>query len=217
MSPRPAIDHIRKPQILRAAAEVITERGLAATRISDVAERAGTSAPAVLYWFESRESLLTEALTADEVEFAAGLEARLAELSSARQRLLGILRETAEKVDLSLWIELWSRSLHDPESGAGRRRLDVGWREQIASVVAEGQASGELDPDLDAMDFAIKLAALMDGLSVQVTLADPDISAERMLEICTEFAELQLGVKLNDDDPQGPTREPALLAEGGRR
>ena len=65
MSPRPAIDHIRKPQILRAAAEVITERGLTATRIADIAERAGTSPPAVLYWFESREQLLTEALTAD--------------------------------------------------------------------------------------------------------------------------------------------------------
>jgi AcrR family transcriptional regulator len=48
LSPRPQIDHIRKPQILAAAAEVIAERGLASTRIADVAERAGTSAPAVL-------------------------------------------------------------------------------------------------------------------------------------------------------------------------
>ena len=46
MSPRPQIDHIRKPQLLAAAAEVIAERGFAATRIADVAERAGTSAPA---------------------------------------------------------------------------------------------------------------------------------------------------------------------------
>ncbi|MGZ5356559.1 MAG: helix-turn-helix domain-containing protein, partial [Solirubrobacterales bacterium] len=52
MSPRPQIDHIRRPQILDAAAEVIAERGIAATRIADVAERAGTSAPAVLYWFD---------------------------------------------------------------------------------------------------------------------------------------------------------------------
>ena len=55
MSPRPQIDHIRRPQILDAAAEVIAERGIAATRIADVAERAGTSAPAVLYWFDTKE------------------------------------------------------------------------------------------------------------------------------------------------------------------
>ena len=60
MSPRPQIDHIRKPQILAAAAEVIGERGLASTRIADVAERAGTSPPAVLYWFGSKDDLLTE-------------------------------------------------------------------------------------------------------------------------------------------------------------
>ena len=35
MSPRPSIDHIRRPQILAAAAEVIAERGVAGTRIAD--------------------------------------------------------------------------------------------------------------------------------------------------------------------------------------
>ncbi len=38
MSPRPQVDHIRRPQILSAAAEVIAERGVASTRIADVAE-----------------------------------------------------------------------------------------------------------------------------------------------------------------------------------
>ena len=47
MSPRPQIDHIRRPQILEAAVEVICERGLRNTRIADVAERAGTSPSAV--------------------------------------------------------------------------------------------------------------------------------------------------------------------------
>ena len=214
MSPRPAIDHIRKPQILRAAAEVITDRGLAATRISDVAERAGTSAPAVLYWFESRERLLSEALTADEGEFASDLTARLAGLPDARSKLRGILDATAEAVDMSLWIEIWSRSLHDPATGAERRRLDVDWREQIATVVAAGQESGEFDRSLDAMAFAIKLAALMDGLSVQVTLGDADVTTERMLEACIQFAELELGVELGES-LQGTNREHELLAEGG--
>jgi AcrR family transcriptional regulator len=49
VSPRPQIDHVRRPQILAAAAEVIAERGLAKTRIADVAERAETSSPAVIY------------------------------------------------------------------------------------------------------------------------------------------------------------------------
>ena len=40
MSPRPSTAHVRRPAILGAAAEVISERGVSNTRISDVAERA---------------------------------------------------------------------------------------------------------------------------------------------------------------------------------
>ena len=196
MSPRPAIDHIRKPQILRAAAEVITERGLGATRIADVAERAGTSAPAVLYWFESREHLLTEALIADESAFADELNAELDSLGTARERLLAVLERTVSDGDLSLWIELWARSLHDPDSSAERRRLDLAWRGRIATIVREGQEGGEFEPALDPDAFAVEFAALIDGLGVQVTLGDPDVSAERMLDLLVQVADLQLATSL---------------------
>ena len=196
MSPRPAIDHIRKPQILRAAAEVITERGLGATRIADIAERAGTSAPAVLYWFESRERLLTEALIADENLFAEQLDALLEPLGSARERLLTLLEKTVSDGDLSLWIELWARSLHDADSSDERRRLDLAWRERIAAIVREGQEGGEFEPALDADAFAIEFAALIDGLGVQVTLGDRDVTVERMLDMLVQFADLQLATSL---------------------
>ena len=58
MSPRPKVEHLRKPQIIAAAAEVLYERGLFDTRIGDIAERAGTSAPTILYYFESKDRLL---------------------------------------------------------------------------------------------------------------------------------------------------------------
>jgi AcrR family transcriptional regulator len=196
MSPRPAIDHIRKPQILRAAAEVITERGLGATRIADVAARAGTSAPAVLYWFDSRERLLTEALIADEKLFAEQLDVLLGPLETAREQLLALLEKTVSDGDLSLWIELWARSLHDSDSREERRRLDLAWRERIAAIVRAGQGDGEFDPALDADAFSIEFAALIDGLSVQVTLGDPDVSAERMLDMLIGFADLQLATEL---------------------
>lgn len=197
MSPRPAIDHIRKPQILRAAAEVITERGLTATRISDIAERAGTSPPAVLYWFGSREGLLTEALAGDEADYGEALDSRLLPIPTARGKLRALLEASALDGDLSLWIELWCRSLHDAAAREQRRRLDLMWRSRISATIAAGQESGEFDRRIDAGSLAIKLAALMDGLSVQTTLRDPDVSPARMLEICVEYAELELGTKLD--------------------
>ena len=110
MSPRPQIDHIRRPQLLAAAAEVISERGFDATRIADVAERAGTSPSAILYWFESRDELLAEALIADENRFDEDLSARLARLDSPSARLLELLEASANEYDWTLWIELWTRA-----------------------------------------------------------------------------------------------------------
>ncbi len=81
MSPRPSTAHLRRPAILTAAAEVISERGVSNTRISDVAERAGTSAPGVLYWFPTKDELLAEALQFSDDRFYVGLTD---ELASAR-------------------------------------------------------------------------------------------------------------------------------------
>ena len=113
MSPRPAIDHVRKPQILDAAAEVIIERGLSNTRIADVAGRAGTSAAAVLYWFETREQLLTAALIADEEDFAERIGERLDSASGATEKLRLLIEATVAESRIVLWVELWARSLHE--------------------------------------------------------------------------------------------------------
>lgn len=199
MSPRPAIDHIRRPQILRAAAEVITERGLAGTRVIDVAERAGTSAPAVLYWFESRERLLTEALIADEEGFGGQLDIELAELPTAAGKLRRLIELSTTDGDLSLWIELWARSLHDEAAAAERQRLDDDWRGRISSVVAEGQESGEFTAEIDPREAAVRIATMIDGLAVQVTLGDRDVDEERMLGICIDMVELQLGADLSPE------------------
>src|SRR5580704_14682105 len=48
----------RREQMLRAALEVIIERGYAETRIADVAERTGTSPALVIYYFKTRDQLL---------------------------------------------------------------------------------------------------------------------------------------------------------------
>lgn len=211
MSPRPQIDHIRKPQILAAAAEVIAERGLASTRIADVAERAGTSPPAVLYWFGSKDELLTEALTIDEDRFYGAITERLAALESPRHRLRLLIEACAVEYDLALWMELWGRALRDRGAAAARQRLDERWRGQIADVIRDGQEAGEFR-DVDADDMAAVLASLLDGLAVQVTLTDPAIPASRMRDLTVCGAELLLGCELPAVDGAALALQPV---EGG--
>lgn len=195
MSPRPQIDHVRKPQLLSAAAQVIAERGFAATRITDVAERAGTSAPGVLYWFDSRDRLLAEALSFAESAFHDELAAEVAVLDDPRERLATLIDRSVGGDDWVLWMELWVRALRDPAMAESRQLLDDDWRAQIAAVIADGQDAGEFaGPDPERV--ALELAALIDGLAVQVALGDRLVNAELMRTTCLEVAERLLEVEL---------------------
>ena len=211
MSPRPQIDHVRRPQLLEAAAGVIAERGIASTRIADIAERAGTSSPAILYWFESKDELLAEALTVEEERFYRQLTDRMEELQSPRDKLRLMLESSAEEYDWTLWMELWTRALRDRSTLAARRRLDDRWRAQIAEVIRQGQRAGEFG-DADPEEVAVVLASLIDGLAVQVTLGDPAVSPERMLARSLEIAERLLQADLG---PSSQRVASAAAVSGG--
>jgi AcrR family transcriptional regulator len=196
LSPRPTIDHIRRPQILAAAAEVIAERGVAATRIADIAKRCEVSPPAVLYWFDSKEQLLAEALVADDDQFYEELRERLEAAGSARERLTALFEAAADGAhDFALWLELWNQALRDEQMRKARERFDARWRGEIEAIVREGQEAAEFGPADPAL-VALSLSALIDGLTVQVALGDPELSDSRLLEAVTTSAERLLECEL---------------------
>ncbi len=196
MSPRPTIDHIRRPQILAAAAEVIAERGVAATRIADIADRSGVSPPAVLYWFDSKQQLLAEALVADDDQFYEELRERLAGAGDARERLAALFEAAADGAhDFALWMELWNQALRDEEMRKTRERFDARWRAEIEAIVRDGQEAGEFGAADPAM-VALSLSALIDGLTVQVALGDPELSDRKLLQAVTVSAERLLECEL---------------------
>jgi len=155
--------------MLEAAMEVIAERGLCDTRIADVADRAGLSPALVVYYFGSKESLLTEALAYAEDLFYIEAFRELTGIEDASHRLVRLIelacppvvrRESDEY--WTLWVELWSRALRNEEAARKREALERRWRNTIAEVVREGQRSGQFGP-CDPERFATYLSALMDG------------------------------------------------------
>jgi AcrR family transcriptional regulator len=197
MSPRPRLGHVRRPELLAAAADVIRERGLSEARVADVAERAGTSAPSVLYYFASKAELLKEALTSAEDRFYDELAEELGRTESARERIVKIVDSCAGEgdYDAALWMELWARALRDPELAVTRAELDGRWRNTIADVIRYGQDRGEFTPG-DADEVAIVLAAMLDGLAVQIALRDVEVTPARVRELALRLAERELGCEL---------------------
>lgn len=197
----PRLTRQRRQQILEAAALVIADRGLCETRVADIGTRAGVSAALVLYYFGSKDRLLTEALTVAEDRFYLETFHELARMESARERLARLIdvsfppegRGKADIVsDWVLWIELWSRALRDPEVSKKREALDRRWRDTIAEVVRDGQRSGEFE-EVDPGEFSLRLAALIDGLALQVVMGDPACSPQDARRMALESAGGELG------------------------
>ncbi len=188
----------RREQMLRAALEVIAERGYPETRITDVAAQAGTSAALVIYYFKTRDQLLTEAIRfSEDVWYEAGKQ-RMAKIPTAAGRLEEIVAMTClpeSDPDLSgswlLWLDLWAQSARNPGVAAIRQKFDERWRETIRDLVRTGQDAGEFG-SVDADDFAVTLSALLDGLAVPIALEDPEVTPARAFELTMRFAAGQL-------------------------
>jgi AcrR family transcriptional regulator len=188
----------RREQLLEAALAVIAERGFPETRIADVAASAGTSPALVIYYFKTRDQLLTEAIRLSEDRWYADGTARIAMIPTAAGRLEELVamtcmpEEEGDPVSWLIWLDLWAQSARHPEVAAVRQEFDAHWRRTIADLVIEGQRDGEfaaVDPD----DFAVTLSSLLDGFAIQIALSDEVVSNERTFRLSMEFAARQLG------------------------
>jgi AcrR family transcriptional regulator len=162
--PRPRLDHVRKAQIVNAAAEVLSERGYANARVVDIAKAAGTSPAAILYWFDGKQGLLAEALASREVEFHDRYTVRIARATTASEQLRILIEAMLHHYDWALWMELCVLALRDPAAAAERDRMDRRWRAMLRKVIRDGQQRGEFIAG-DADETMFVLAALLDGMA----------------------------------------------------
>ena len=200
--PAPATEQneSRRIEMLRAAAELICERGFGETRIADVAKRAGVSSALIIYYFGTRDRLLVDALRFSEESFYEAAEKMLAEVSSLRERLSLLIRWTCvpESEDdipgaWGLWFDLWAQAFRHNEIKAGRVELDARWRKMIVEAIRSGE-DAKANKKIDVRMFALEFAALLDGLSIQVALEDPEIDSDVAYDIAMRFAERELNL-----------------------
>src|SRR3974377_1531237 len=119
----------RREQMLRAALEVILERGYADTRIADVAERTGTSPALVIYYFKTRDQLLTEAIRYSEDTWYAENLRRMEQIPTAAGRLTELIAmiclpdtDPEPRSYWLLWLDLWALSPRNPGVAAVRQK-----------------------------------------------------------------------------------------------
>jgi AcrR family transcriptional regulator len=183
---------VRQPQILATAVELVREQGLLNIRVTDVAERAGTSPASVIYYFASKDQLFEQAIADAEAAFYARVMPDLAQLESGVDRLAWLIvrSSTSEWV---LWVDTWLYARGNGEMRPAARQYHARWCETIADIVRHGQSRIEF-AGVDADEVAARLAALTDGLAVHMVLGHPGRTREHYVEMALKAAALELGV-----------------------
>ena len=217
----PGIADQRRGQMLRAALDVISERGFADTRIADIAERIGISPALVIYYFKTKDQLLTEAIRHYEDTWYAVGQRRMDKLPTAAERLeefvaMNLLPDPDPHLEgnWQLWLDFWAQAARNPDVASTRRQYDERWRNVIVSLVRAGQAAGEFS-DIDPVPFSIFVSALLDGMTIQIALEDPVVDSVSAYELCMRYIADRLGFQWIPGDRE-PADGSAVRAGAGR-
>jgi AcrR family transcriptional regulator len=123
----------RRQRIVEAAIELGTEGGYEAVHMRVVAERAGVALATVYRYFESKDHLLSAAVS----EWTSQLQSRLvrspARGSTATEQLVDLLRRASRGLEQRpLFAAALIRALHSPDPAVAAAAADV--RHQISSM-----------------------------------------------------------------------------------
>jgi AcrR family transcriptional regulator len=190
----------RRAELLDAAERVVLQRGFAETRVADVAAESRVSGGLIHYHFASKDQLLTAMLRSVAERDIARARRLAAGPGSAATRLDKVMREwvpgSAKDQSWVLWIDAWGSALRDGAMREISEELDDAWVQVLEQVIRDGAESGEFDcPDPAAS--AWRLAALLDGLGLRITLQRGSMSKRQMIEHARIVAATEVGVDVS--------------------
>lgn len=143
-------------RILDAAAQVLSAKGYAGMRLGDVAEVAELQAPAIYYYFSSREDLIEEVMwvgMADMREFLLTSLERASEEATAMDRIMvAVDAHLRHELEISDYATAAIRNSGQvPDKIRERQRIEEKkygaiWRSLIQALAQEGGLREDLDP-----------------------------------------------------------------------
>jgi AcrR family transcriptional regulator len=194
MSPRPDVSEERKDQILDAARDVFTEKGLQKARMDDIVERSGLSKGTLYWYFKSKDNIVIgifERLFDRELADLANLKT---DSRSASDRLMTY---TARVIKDIFRLLKFAPISFEFLSFAFRRKyfkeafkiylqthLDI-----LVPIIQQGTASGEFR-QVDPQEAAIAICAIFEGTILlwvyDNSLVDPQKHIRSGMEIFIE-------------------------------
>lgn len=174
---------VRREQILAVATEMFGNGGFRGVALADIAAAVGISQPGLLHHFKSKDELLIAALEHRDADSTQHMQ-EMFRTSSVVDAVLSLCRHNMANPESMRLFAVESAESIEPDHPAHDffRRRYVRVRKAMAERVRRDQALGRLPAELDPVQFAAELHAVMDGLQVQ-WLLDPSFDMAGVLAV----------------------------------
>lgn len=150
-----------RARLLDATAKVLAQRGFAGTRLSDIAEQAHVQAPAIYYYYPSREDLIEAVMFAGASAMRVHLEQALAALPPgtppADRIAAAVDAHLRHELEISDYTRAVVRNTNQlPPQLSARALTEIAayndiWRELVADLAAAGQLRADVHPSIGRM------------------------------------------------------------------
>ncbi|MGW8379772.1 TetR family transcriptional regulator [Streptomyces sp. ODS28] len=162
----------RRAQLGEAAERALLSRGLEGLRLRDVAQEAGVTPAAVLYYYDDLDALVYETLQQAIERFCRDREAAAEQHADAREQLRtciasGVAEGPRDRLPRLLF-EFWPRTLRDPQAAALDSTLTERQVAVYQRILVLGQAQDHFTLHDPARLVAANFLALEDGYQMGV-------------------------------------------------
>lgn len=145
-----------RERLLDAAAAVLSRKGFAGTRLSDIAEQAHVQAPAIYYYYPSREDLIEEVMyvgaAAMRTHLVEALAALLPDAAPATRIATAVEAHLRHELEISDYARAIIRNANQLPEHVSRRALAevTAYNDIWRGLVADLDTAGQLRADVDA-------------------------------------------------------------------
>jgi AcrR family transcriptional regulator len=158
-------DRDARELLISAATELFAEHGVAATSFTTIAKRAGLTSAMVHYYFADREQLLDAVVEERLCPFIDYVWGPVEPGDDPVEIIAGVVTRLLKGVERAPWVpSTWMREILNEGGllrGRALRRLPYDKVSIVAAAIREGQASHELNPELNPLLVVFSMLGLV--------------------------------------------------------
>ncbi|MFC9970398.1 TetR/AcrR family transcriptional regulator [Spirillospora sp. NPDC127200] len=199
--PRTADHQGRRRQIAVAVCELIARDGLDAVTVARTAATAGISVGLVQHYFRTKDEMLLHAFDHVSAHIRRRIDERIRAGIEHRRPISHVLSEAmtelvpldeARRAEFRVARAFAGRALDAPALAEVDAETARALRSDLAQAVHNGKECGEVVPELDPWPAALRLAAVTEGLAMQVYRDPAGVNGVPAAELATAIIDAEL-------------------------